>query len=180
MAMRRPSAYPSSERAEDGAPARRSLLRIGVLLGIGVIGTLDEVVLHQLLQWHNFYVHTTSYWRIVSDGIFHLVSSALLVIGALLLWARGYQLGAPGEGRALLAGLLLGMGGFNLYDGIIQHKILQLHPVREGVANIVPYDLAFNGVALALLLAGWWLWRIGGQGWPHSAEHESGAARQPR
>src|SRR5436305_11041492 len=26
-----------------------------VLLGIGLIGTLDEVVLHQLLHWHHFY-----------------------------------------------------------------------------------------------------------------------------
>lgn len=155
MARIRPSTYPAVERAEDDTPSRRSLLRIGVLLGMGVIGTLDEVVLHQLLQWHNFYMHSTSYWRIVSDGIFHLVSSALLMLGALLLWARGYQLRAPGEGRVLLAGLLLGMGCFNLYDGIIQHKILQLHPVREGVANMLPYDLAFNGMALALLLAGW-------------------------
>lgn len=157
--MAKRNTYSVLERTKQGAPARRSLLRIGVLLGMGVIGTLDEVVLHQLLQWHNFYVHTTSYWRIVSDGIFHLVSSALLVIGALMLWARGYEFRAPGEGRALLAGVLIGMGGFNLYDGIIQHKILQLHPVREGVPNILLYDLVFNGIAVALLAAGWWLWR---------------------
>jgi uncharacterized membrane protein len=159
MTTLHPGAQSQIERTNDLGHGRRSLLRIGAILGIGMVGTLDEVLLHQLLQWHNFYVHTTSYWRLVSDGIFHLVSSGMLVIGALLMWARGYQLGAPGEGRALAAGLLFGMGGFNLYDGIIQHKILQLHPVREGVANLLPYDLAFNGVALALLLAGWWLWR---------------------
>jgi uncharacterized membrane protein len=55
--------------------------------------------------------------------------------------------------------MLMGAGGFNLYDGTIQHKLLRLHPVREDVANILPYDLAWNGVALLALLAGWWLWR---------------------
>jgi uncharacterized membrane protein len=33
-----------------------------------------------------------------------------------------------------------------LYDGIVQHKILQLHPVREGAPNQLPYDLVFNGL----------------------------------
>jgi uncharacterized membrane protein len=104
--------------------AQRSLMRIGVVLGIGVVGTLDEAMLHQLLQWHSFYVHTTTYWRIVSDGIFHLITSGLLLTGALLLWARRRQLRTRDEGLALAAGMLFGMGGFNLYDGIIQHNIL--------------------------------------------------------
>jgi uncharacterized membrane protein len=137
----------------------RALLSIGVIIGVGVIGSLDEIMLHQLLQWHNFYVHASERWRIASDGIFHLVSSALLFGGALLLAAQRPRLDSPAQSRALLAGILLGMGGFNLYDGTIQHKILQLHPVREGVPNILPYDLAFNGLALVLLLAGWLVWR---------------------
>jgi uncharacterized membrane protein len=146
------------------ADSLRSLLWSGVILGIGMIGSLDEILLHQLLQWHTFYVHTTAYWRIVSDGIFHLLSAALLLGGGLwLAWQRP-QLEDSRQVRALIAGVLLGMGGFNLYDGTIQHKILQLHPVREGVLNILPYDLAFNAVALALLLLGWWLWRGLGAG----------------
>jgi uncharacterized membrane protein len=141
------------------ADSFRSLLWSGVILGIGLIGSLDEIVLHQLLQWHTFYVHTTSYWRIVSDGIFHLVSAGLLLGGGLrLAWQRP-QFEDSRQVRALIAGMLIGMGGFNLYDGTIQHKILQLHPVREGVPDPLPYDLAFNALALALLLLGWRLWR---------------------
>jgi uncharacterized membrane protein len=140
------------------ADSIRSLLWSGVILGIGTIGSLDEIVLHQLLQWHSFYVHTTLYWRIVSDGVFHLVSVGLLLGGGLrLAWQRP-QFGDPMQLRALIAGMLLGMGGFNLYDGTIQHKILQLHPVREGVPNLLLYDLAFNALALTLLLLGWRLW----------------------
>jgi uncharacterized membrane protein len=130
-----------------------------LLLGIGLIGTLDEVVLHQLLQWHNFYVHADQYWRLVSDGLFHLVSSTLLFVGALRLWYGRRSFARAGRGRQFTAGIVLGMGGFNLYDGLIQHKVLQLHPVRERVLNQLPYDLAFTGVAVLLLLIGWWLTR---------------------
>jgi uncharacterized membrane protein len=141
------------------AASMRQLLWSGLILGMGIIGSIDEIVLHQLLQWHNFYVHTTAYWRIVSDGVFHLVSAGLLFGGGLMLAWHRPRFDDPSQSRALLAGMLLGMGGFNLYDGTIQHKLLQLHPVREGVPNLLPYDLAFNSIALALLLLGWWLWR---------------------
>ena len=137
----------------------RTLLWIGVILGIGIVGTLDEIVLHQLLQWHNFYVHTTEYWRIVSDGIFHLVTAGLLLLGALLLWRNRRLLSRSMDARPLIAGILFGMGGFNLFDGTIQHKILQLHPVREGVENILPYDLVYNGLAIVLLVISWIVWR---------------------
>ena len=139
--------------------ATRTLLRTGIILGIGVVGTLDEVVLHQLLQWHNFYVHAEPFWRIVSDGLFHLVTSGLLVLGSFLLWSRRDLIASTRDGRALAAGILFGMGGFNLFDAIVNHKILRLHPVRENVANILPYDLAFGSIAVALLVVGALLWR---------------------
>lgn len=139
--------------------ALRLLLLIGLMMGIGVAGTIDEVVFHQLLQWHNFYVHTTQTWRIVSDGLFHMVSSALMAGGAMLLWSRRHLLATWNDGRALGGAVLMGAGGFNFYDGTVQHKLLQLHPVREGVVNILPYDLVWNGVALLVLVLGVLLWR---------------------
>jgi uncharacterized membrane protein len=157
LAMRR-----QGEGAADVGPARRRLLWIGVLFGIGIAGTLDEVILHQLLQWHNFYVHTTQYWRIVSDGIFHFVSSLLMSSTALLIWSNRRLLGSLPNGQALLAGALCGAGGFNLYDGTLQHKVFQFHPVREGVADQLPYDLVFNGIAAVVLVAGLLLWRRSG------------------
>jgi len=59
----------------------------------------------------------------------------------------------------LLGGVLVGAGGFNLFDGTIQHKLLRLHPVREGVENIWVYDVTFIGVALVMAIAGWALIR---------------------
>lgn len=149
----------SSEQGGEARRARRRLLWIGVLFGIGIAGTLDEVLLHQLLQWHNFYVHATQYWRIAGDGIFHFVSSLLMSSTALLIWSNRHLLAALSNGLALAAGALCGAGGFNLYDGTLQHKVFQFHPVREGVANQLPYDLVYNGIALVVLVAGVLLWR---------------------
>jgi uncharacterized membrane protein len=144
---------------ERRARAARSLLWTGVLLGVGVVGTLDQVLLHELLQWHTLYVHTDRFWRTFIDGLFHLATAGLLLFGAMRLWRRQELGAARWAGRTLAAGVLLGMGGFNLYDGTVQHKLLQLHPVREGVADQLPYDLAFNAVAVLLLAVGWLVWR---------------------
>jgi uncharacterized membrane protein len=129
----------------------------GVLLGLGIAGFLDETVFHQLLHWHHFYDRGTPEAGLVSDGLFHAGSWVATVAGLFLfadLRRRGTWAAGPWRG-----GLLVGIGGFELYDGIVQHKLLQLHPVREHVPNLLPYDLTFNAVALVLLAGGWLLWR---------------------
>ena len=139
-----------------GLPAARaqrpSLFWPGVLVGIGLAGTLDEVVLHQLLAWHHFYDRSTPTAGLVSDGLFHIFSTVVLVIGIYQLVERRSTTADPP--RLALAGILLGAGGFNLYDGTIQHKLLRLHQVREGVPNNLPYDLAFLAIAAVVAIAG--------------------------
>jgi uncharacterized membrane protein len=118
-----------------------------VLVGIGIAGTVDEVLLHQLLNWHHFYTDGESV-EMWTDGVFHLLSTGSLVTGLVMLWRRGAR-----PDRTLLGGILVGAGAFNLYDGTIQHKLLKLHEVREGEPTLA-YDAVFIGVALAVLLAG--------------------------
>ena len=55
-------------RRTRGAP---SGLLSGVLTGVGVAAFLDEVVFHQLLQWHHLYDGSTPAIGLVSDGVFH-------------------------------------------------------------------------------------------------------------
>jgi uncharacterized membrane protein len=123
------------------------------MIGIGVAGTLDEVVFHQLLGWHHFYDRSTNAVGVISDGIFHAVSTALLVAGFITLLKRRPQLG-NGWARSLAGWILMGAGGFNLHDGTIQHKLLGLHQIREGASSHLPYDLAFIAIALATMLIG--------------------------
>jgi uncharacterized membrane protein len=138
--------------------SNRSLLWPAVLVGIGVAGSLDEIVLHQLLRWHHLYDRGSQAAGLIADGIFHLGSTAALVIGLVLLlqrWPSG-----RGPLRQAAAGILVGAGGFNLYDGTIQHKLLGLHQVRAGAPSNLPYDLVFLGLAAVLLLAGLFLLRV--------------------
>jgi uncharacterized membrane protein len=147
------------EAAVANEEPSRSLLWPAALVGIGVAGSLDEIVLHQLLRWHHFYGRGSQAARLIADGIFHLASTAALVIGLVLLVQRW----RPGSDplRQSVAGMLVGAGGFNLYDGTIQHKLLGLHQVRAGAPNNLPYDLVFIGVAAVTLLAGLLLLRVG-------------------
>jgi uncharacterized membrane protein len=130
----------------------RSLLWPAVLVGIGAAGSLDEIVLHQLLRWHHFYDRGSQAAGLIADGVFHLGSTAVLAVGLVLLVQRWRAGSAPM--RRAVAGILLGAGGFNLYDGIVHHKLLGLHQVRAGAPDNLPYDLAFVGLAAVVLLAG--------------------------
>ncbi|HMA91015.1 MAG TPA: DUF2243 domain-containing protein, partial [Burkholderiales bacterium] len=101
----------------------------------GIAGFLDETIFHQLLQWHAFYWATDERGRILSDGLFHLFSTLLLLLGLFYVW-RGRARWIATSGSIMIAGILMGAGGFNFYDGIIQHAILHLHLVNEHVCNL--------------------------------------------
>ena len=139
--------------------AIRAALGTGAVVGIGIIGAADEIIFHQLLQWHHFYVHTDQYWRIFSDGLFHVFTALMLFLGALRLWSERRRLSHIASGRPFWAGILFGAGGFQLFDGTVNHKLLQIHPVREGIENLLPYDIGWIASALLLLVAGWVVWR---------------------
>jgi uncharacterized membrane protein len=144
-----------------------SPLLTGVFLGVGIIGFLDEAVFHQLLQWHTFYWNTNQHGRILSDGLFHVFSTLVLLGGTFRLW-----FGTLPHPRPLLAGILIGAGGFNAYDGIVQHLLLHLHLVNERVCPApergnsiltcradIPFEVAWIALGLLILWAGIALWR---------------------
>ncbi len=140
-------------------PVLRSALWLGVILGVGFLASVDNIIFHQLLQWHNFYSDTTQYWRIFSDGLLHAFTTTLLFLSAASLWERRRQLSRVLGSVPFWAGVLLGAGGWQVFDGTVIHKILRLHQVREDTDNLLPYDLAWNLFGLALLVPGWLMWR---------------------
>ena len=148
------------------ADDRRTIAAPGILLGIGVGGILDGVVLHQLLQWHHLLTATGEHpattvagleANTVADGAFHLVATAFLVAGVALLWTRTRRPLAASS-RTIVGSALSGWGLFNLVEGLISHHLLELHHVRE-VSEPLPYDLAFLGFGAALVVGGWLLAR---------------------
>ena|SRR5690554_3645766 len=130
--------------------ARRSTLTGGAL-GIALMAAVDEIVFHQLLGWHHFYDRSTSQVGLLSDGLLHAAELVLLVASGFLIadLARRRTL----HRRSLAGGTLVGAGVFQLFDGLVNHKVLGLHQVRYGV-DLLPYDLAWNIAGALLVLVG--------------------------
>jgi uncharacterized membrane protein len=155
----------------DHRPALGSAIVTGLLLGVGIAGFIDETIFHQLLQWHNFYWGTTEYWRIFSDGLFHLVTTLLLLWGTFRLWRDPYSTDSV-RTKAILGGLFVGVGGFNAYDGVVQHVIFHFHLVQEHVCPKVhannsiiscpadiPYEIVWISMGIIVIAIGVVFWR---------------------
>jgi uncharacterized membrane protein len=130
---------------------RRSLLA-AALVGAALMAAVDEIVFHQILGWHHFYDRATPAIGLLSDGILHAAEVIALVAGGFGLadLARRQAL-VP---RAAWAGGFLGAGAFQLFDALVDHKVLRVHQVRYGVPDLLPYDLAWTGSAVVLLAVG--------------------------
>ncbi|MEU8353207.1 MULTISPECIES: DUF2243 domain-containing protein [unclassified Streptomyces] len=129
---------------------RRSMVVCGVI-GIAVMAAVDEIVFHQILDWHHFYDRSTLSVGLLSDGLLHTAELLALVAGFFLFAdLRRRRALAPPHGWA---GFFLGLGIFQLFDGIVDHKLLRLHQIRYGV-DVTPYDWAWNLAGLVLLLIG--------------------------
>src|ERR1700712_1083961 len=122
----------------------------GALMGVGVAAFVDETVFHQLLHWHHFYDKSTPDVGLVSDGIFHAGVWLAMVVGLFLFADLQRRKGTVP--KRVWAGGLIGWGGFQLYDGLFQHKVLGLHQIRYNV-DLTPYDLMWNisgGIGLVI------------------------------
>ncbi len=134
MAAVRPTGR-SQLPAGYGVPRLTRSVWSGVLVGVGIATFVDETVFHQLLHWHHFYDRSTPAVGLVSDGLFHAFGWFAVVIGLVMVADLRRRAGLVGRG--LLAGILVGAGFFQLYDGTVQHKLMGLHQIRYHV-DIAP------------------------------------------
>ena len=145
----------------------RPFVRAGIVLGIGLGGFVDGIVLHQILQWHHmltsagFPATTVSNMEVnmVADGLFDATTWLITVVGLVLLWRAKKQDDLP-PARVFVGSVATGWGLFNLVEGIIDHHILGIHHVRSGPNQIV-WDLAFLAFGAVLAVIGWILVRHG-------------------
>ncbi|KAB2908594.1 MAG: DUF2243 domain-containing protein [Kofleriaceae bacterium] len=138
------------------------LIAAGLVLGVGLGGFVDGIVLHQILQWHNMLSSwtppvdlVTMKYNMVWDGLFHALTWTMCAVGVALLFRAGRRADVPWSGRLLLGSILGGWGLFNLVEGVIDHQLLGLHHVRPGEAQLA-WDLAFVlGGGVGLMLVGY-------------------------
>lgn len=129
----------------------KNLLVAAIILGLGLLGAIDGIVFHQLLQWHHMVDSPNLRLEIITDGLFAAAFSALLIWGGVKIFidARNSKLG--NSWRIFTGGIFIGGGTFNLIEGIINHHILQVHRVRPAAENPLFYDLSFLASGLLLL-----------------------------
>ena len=130
---------------------RKPLITAGILLGVGLGGFVDGIVLHQILQWHHMFTSAgyppTSVenleWNTLGDGLFHAATWVTTAIGLAILWRAGRRSDVPWSTQTFVGTLAMGWGLFNLVEGIIDHHILGIHHVGTDVPNVLAWDLGF-------------------------------------
>lgn len=140
----------------------RLFLTAGVLLGLGLGGFFDGIVLHQVLQWHHMvtanYPATTLenlQLNTLLDGLFHVLAYIFTAAGLFALWQAVRRTHLRPWTGMMIGALLMGWGIFNLVEGVLDHHILAIHHVRPG-PNQLAWDIGFLAWG-ALMLAGGWL-----------------------
>lgn len=154
------------------AASSRSLTRPSVLawllLGVGLGGFVDGIVLHQILQWHHLVSDVAGYEpsslaalrvNTIADGAFHAVMW-LAVLGSVIAGVVAWQQGRPAPTWRHVSGyVLMGWGIFNLVEGIALHHVLGAHHVRDDLGGPLAWDVAFLALSLGLVFVGWALVR---------------------
>lgn len=138
-----------------------ALVSAGILLGTGMGGFVDGILLHQILQWHNMLSSVrppvdlvSMKYNMVWDGLFHAFTWTATALGLSKLWRAGARSDVPWSGRTFAGSLLLGWGLFNTIEGVVDHQILGVHHVHPGASELA-WDLGFIGLGVLLIACGW-------------------------
>jgi uncharacterized membrane protein len=150
------------------------------IMGLGLGGFIDGIVLHQILQWHHMLTGDSGgkpmdtvaglETNTLVDGFFHLATWSLVVAAMLLTvnaWQRR-QLAPPW--RTHFGVLLAGWGIFNLVEGLVDHQLLGIHHVRDDLGGPLGWDLAFLVFGMLLVAVGVALTRSGQRIAVHTAQ----------
>jgi len=143
----------------------------GFMLGLGLGGFFDGIILHQVLQWHHM-VTSAGYppdtvenlqFNTLMDGLFHLVTYIFVGTGLILLWRAAHERHVRWSGKMLVGTILMGFGTFNLVEGSIDHHLLGIHHVNETVPpdQWIYWDVGFLVWGAAMLVGGWLLLQAG-------------------
>jgi uncharacterized membrane protein len=132
-----------------------------ILLGLGLGGFFDGIVLHQILQWHHMIcdertcvAHSIEdlQRKTFFDGLFHAGCWVLSVAGLVVL-SRS-RLPTEYFARRLFGWAFAGWGAFNLVEGIVDHQILGIHHVKFDEHTFL-WDMAFLAWGALMLVGGW-------------------------
>ena len=143
----------------------------GIFFGLGLGGFFDGILLHQVLQWHHM-LSSAGYpandlenlrLNTFADGLFHATTYIFVLLGLALLWRTAHVSHLWWSTKLLIGTLLIGLGSFNLVEGVVNHHFLDLHHVNETVPGDewIYWDIGFLVWGAAMLVCGLILYRAG-------------------
>jgi uncharacterized membrane protein len=149
------------------ATHRGAIISSGLLLGTGLGGFVDGILLHQILQWHNMLSSVrppldlvTMKYNMVWDGLFHAFTWLMTALGLWRLWLAGKDAAVPWSTRTFVGALVMGWGVFNFVEGLVDHELLGIHHVHPGAFELA-WDLGFLALGLIQTAIGAWAIRSG-------------------
>lgn len=140
------------------------------LMGVGLGGFVDGIVLHQLPQWHHLLTDEGDFPsdtvrgledNTFADGLFHVGTWFFVRLGSLVAvraWQRR-ELAPPWRGH--FGWLLVGWGVFNVVEGLVSHQVLGIHHVRDDLGGPLSWDIGFLASGVLLVVVGWALGKSG-------------------
>jgi uncharacterized membrane protein len=165
----------TASTAPGGKP--KGIALPGLLLGVGLGGFVDGILLHQVLQWHHMLTSAATAnidigdhpattvqgleMNTLWDGFFHTFTWLAVLAGLAVLYSRVTRSGGRvWNSRVLWGWILAGWGIFNMVEGVVDHHLLGIHHVISGPYQTLA-DIAFLALGALLVLGGWLLQRSG-------------------
>ncbi|EMA38745.1 DUF2243 domain-containing protein [Halobiforma nitratireducens] len=142
----------------EASSERRRFLLSASTVGFGLGAVVDVVLFHLVFQTHHLlsgaydpYSFEGLRTNVMFDGLFLGVMLGVMGLGIAGCWRLVNGSATRFSARYAIGALVVGMGTFNVVDGVVSHYVLDLHNVVHGTVAWNPHWLA---VSLALLAAG--------------------------
>jgi uncharacterized membrane protein len=139
----------------------KPVVAAGTILGIGLGGFIDGIVLHQIFQLHSMLsakvpLDSMGNMRtnMTADGLFHAVMLLFTITGIFMLFNAGKRADVLHSDCALIGSMIMGWGIFNVVEGVVDHHLLNLHHVVERLGVSV-WDWLFLAVSVVMVVGGW-------------------------
>jgi len=89
------------------------------------------------------------------DGVFHLGTWTLTVVGLTMLWRLIGRSDVLFSTTIFIGSLVFGWGVFNLMDSLFDHYLFAFHNVRENVPNPQIWNHGFLAISIAQTIVSW-------------------------
>jgi uncharacterized membrane protein len=136
----------------------------GGVFGVGFGALIDVFVFHLIFQTHHLLsgiydplTYDGLRTNVMFDGLFSVLMLGVMSLGAAMLWRTANRATRPLSSLVVGGSVLVGMGVFNVFDGVVNHYLLDLHNVVHGTEAYNPHWLVVSFLMLGAGLAVLWM-----------------------